>query len=305
MISEENLAEDSSGCFTEPEKFPKVSHSQMNDFQKCQRRFYYAHILKLQPLELPVAITKGIGGHAIMEGMFEALKAGLSYEDAVMQVTDSVVLDMTQTNQPGLDVYRHVLAFVSWFQRQDLEPVEIEEKFEVEFYGFTFAYTPDLIYRYKSGPRRGQLGMFDFKFTGQYWTQKELDLYQQVPKYIEMYNKTHDVKISVGAVVQLNTRASNKATGDDLFRISYLDLNKNKMAVIVKQTERLGLEIADAKTNWEPDEFVRVGDPYGCKMCWFGDDICAQDLSGINSKKTQEMFYQHNDYFDKYEDEND
>lgn len=283
----------------------KVSHSQITDFQKCHRRFYYSHVLKLAPLDLPVAMEKGLGGHEIMESLLTFYKEGMTYEEAINKMTEEVVIDLAAANSPGLDVYRHCLAFFDFFIRQDWEPVEIEFRRMHEIDDeVTFVYTPDVIYRFKSGPRKGRKGMLDFKFTGQYWTQKEIELYQQQPKYAHYYQKDTDDPIVNASVVMLNTRAGARATGDDLFRISHLDLNKVKVKNIVRAGEDLAHQVADAKENWKESDFHRVSDPYQCKMCWFAEDICPQDLSGIDTTKTRERFYKINDYFDKYEEMN-
>lgn len=279
----------------------KVSNSQIMDWQKCQKRFDFSQIMKLRPKDFPEPLSRGLGGHSLMEIFFKTMQQGGDYRDCVA-ACDDVLVTLATDNPSGLSVYRHVLAFGAFALQQEWEIVDVEESM---FYnlpdGNTFVFTPDLVVRYTKGVMRGKLGMYDFKFTGQYWTEKEISVYQQIPKYSLYYKLIRGEVIRAGYLVMLNTRAATGATGERLYLIKPVDLNKKKLERIRLENELLVAEVANAKQNPE-QVFTRTVDTYACKLCWFGDDICPMDMAGLPIKRTADTNYIVNDYFDQYEE---
>lgn len=277
----------------------KVSNSQIMDWQKCQKRFYFSQILKLRPKELPVAMSKGLGGHSLFETFFKAMQLGHSYEECI-SACDSVLVELARTNPAGLDVYRHVLAFGGFAFQQAWSIEHVEEIMMWEIgEGKTFVFTPDLVYRATTGPLKGKLIMLDFKFTGQYWTENELAVYQQLPKYSAYYKKVHNEPIRAAYVVMLNTRATAGATGEKLYLMKPINLDKTKLANITIENELLVDEVVAAKNGER--KFLRTVDTYACKMCFFAGDLCPMDLAGHPIERTASIAYDYNDYFDQYE----
>jgi hypothetical protein len=280
----------------------KISNSQIMDWQKCPRRFYYAQILKLRPKDYPPALQRGLAGHALMEAFFKRALEGGDYDECVA-ATNPILADPTVLHQGGMDIYRHVLAYGAYFFSLPLKVRSVEINYLIEtFDGNQFAFTPDLIAEWTSGPKRGQSVMIDFKFTGQFWNDAELGVYQQVPKYIRYYNKLTGEKLHNGQVVQLNTRAAQTATGTSLFRVSPVKITEDKLDRIELENIRLMEEVIYAKENYEEDDYNRTVDSYQCKMCFFAS-ICAMDLEGRDSSKVRERAFTINTYFeDNYGD---
>ena len=199
--------------------------------------------------------------------------------------------------KPSMMVYRHVIAFGAYaFQQKwkivysevnSVEPTGIED---VEF-----AYTPDILAEFTEGPHRGYQFMLDFKFTGQYWNDREIAMYQQLPKYMIYHNKSAEKKIRHAALVMLNTRAAQTATGTNLFKVSWLPITREKLAKIEEENEALAIQIKFAVDN---DLYPRTADAYTCKMCDFADDICPAELNGRDITKMLERNYERNTYFE-------
>lgn len=274
----------------------KISNSQIASFQKCQKRFYFEHVLKLRPLEYPEAMTRGLDGHLMMEAFFTALIEGKSYDECT-EAVNSVLLGMPPSS---LSVYRHVLAFGAYFCSQPWKPILVEANHIADTATGEFAFTPDLAVEWTEGIKRGQQFLLDYKFTGQYWTDREVALSQQLPKYVIYLNKA-GYKINNAGLVMLNTRAAAGATGTNLFLIKWLPLNKQKLATIKADNEEMIRQTSSAKQFWTPEKFRRTVDQYACKMCVFGEDLCPADLEGRETKRIIERNYVVNDYFDQYE----
>lgn len=284
----------------------RISNSQIMDWQKCQRRFYYAQILKLRPKTYPGALKRGLDGHELFEAFFNKALEGGSYEECVEATNEIIERFVSDGALDSMGIYRHVLAFGAKFFEMPWKVVSVEVNYIRKnvtyepFFGerLDFAFTPDLIAEWTEGPKRGQQFMLDFKFTGQYWNEGEIAVYQQVPKYIRQYNKMHGTNIFSGAVVQLNTRASNTATGQQLYRISWLKITTQKLDRIEAENLRLMQDIATAKLTYSPKAYVRTVDTYQCKMCFFAGDLCPMELEGRDPKRVIERNYVVNTYFE-------
>jgi hypothetical protein len=284
--------------------------------QQCPKRFEFEHVYQIRPKQYPEAMTRGIEGHELMEAFFIQMRNGGTYDECV----EAVNLVLPQfIGRPGQAVYRHILAFGAYVFQQGWKVIEVEQSrmFPLGIYvnrlGVTeeleFAYTPDLMLEWTSGPKKGSRFMLDFKFTGQYWTDKEIGVYQQLPKYVLYWNKSNpdEKPVKHAALAMLNTRASAGATGQNLFMLKWLNLRPAKLDIIENENLIMSQKAAEARILGElyppgsqerRDIFTRNVNTYGCKMCIFGEDLCPMDLEGRDITKTMDRNYIHNTYFD-------
>lgn len=280
----------------------KISNSQIASRQKCEKRFYFEHILKLRPLEYPEAMEKGIFGHDMMKAFFDKMLEGGTYEECVEAVSKLLTEDVIFSSQ--VSVYRHVLAFGAYVFAQPWRVISVEQSKLAPVRresgdDLSFAFTPDLVLEWTKGPKEGSRFIIDFKFTGQYWNDREVNMYQQVPKYIVYTNELEGNNlIKYGAVVMLNTRASAAASGTGLFMVKWIPLNRTKLQTIKAENEALMEEIAIDKTFKKPEDYKRTVDAYQCKLCFFADDLCPADLEGRPTQRIIERSYKVNTYFD-------
>lgn len=274
-----------------------ISHSQILSFQKCERRFWWEHIEKIKPKDYPPALKKGISGHYLFEVAFKAVQEGKTYEE-VVQALNPVIADPNILENGGMEIYRHVLAYLAYFYTMPWKVIHVEESYVVPTDADAdFAFTPDLILEWTSGPKRGQKFMIDFKFTGQYWNENELGVYQQLPKYIRYYHKLTGEVIWNATVAMLNTRAARGATGTGLFLHKPLKITREKLNRIEYENEVLMRRVKTAKDTWSEGDFMRTVDSYQCKRCFFAA-LCAMDLNGQDTTKYKERNFEPNTYFD-------
>lgn len=305
----------------------KISNSQIMAFQKCPKRFYFEHVLDLKPKEYPIPMMKGTHGHTMMEAFFTCMLHGPvidvvkigeeywptyrntpgTYEECVAAINP--FLEDLLKNDPNatefMSVYRHVLAFGAFYFAKPWKPVEIENSLAYEVdEDLEFVFTPDLISEWTMGPHKGKRFALDYKFTGQYWSKREVDMMQQLPKYALYYNLLNEQKVSQCGIVMLNTRAAAAATGTGLFKLEWVPLTKKKLETLRIENEKLMYQVAYAKSSFAPSDFVRTTDPHQCKLCVFADDLCPADLEGRDTKRMIERNYELNTYFkDNYETE--
>ena len=293
----------------------KVSNSMMQSAQKCEKRFEFEHIYQIRPKSYPEAMERGIGGHVFMEEFFKRMALGGTYEECV----EAVNLVLPQyIGHPAQNVYRHVLAWGAYVFQQKWKVVSVEISHIVELRTtiirngarepIEFAFTADTVFEWTEGPRKGSQFMVDYKFTGQYWTDKELAVYQQLPKYVLYTNQffPEDKPIRHAALVMLNTRSAAGATGNNLFLMKWLNVKKEKLAGVETENLMLAQQTAELRAGLEDGSRVAIRsvDTYGCKMCFFAEDICPAQLEGRDITKMIERNYIHNTYFDdNYADE--
>ena len=281
----------------------KISHSDIKSLNKCEFRWYYERHLNLIPVAgLPLPMEVGTFGHSLMEESFKVLQAGGTFEEATAAAG---ALLQGVTEPAMMKVFRNVLAFVAYFQEQPWRVHQIEDKGSYVFAeGKEFGFTPDLVVEILDGPLKGQFIVVDYKFTGQYWVDREVNMHSQVPKYM-LYKKMRDgLDIKRGLIVMLNTRAKADTTGTDLFLLKWITPSTRRLENLHRENENMIDRILMLKKYAEKygDEELRLilthtGDEKQCKMCHFADDICPMQFDGKDITRVIKRNYKQNDTY--------
>lgn len=284
----------------------KISNSQIMDFQKCEKRFYWSTVLGLRPLEMPEAMQRGLDGHELLELAFKGKQQGLDLDECLASL-NPLIEQMYTNNAPGVSVYRHVLAMVTYAYNQEWEVVSVEsnrltpvaEVITADNEVALFAYTPDIVFRWTTGPRRGTCFMLDWKFTAYMWGDAQVHMFQQLPKYMIHWNMEHpEDRVMQLGIVNLLTRAPSSAPAEKLFKILWLTVPKQKLETIRRENARLMERVKTARETYEPEDYLRTVDNHQCRMCIFANDLCPADLEGRNTEKYIKLNYTHNTYFE-------
>lgn len=281
----------------------KISHSDIKAINKCEYRWYYERYLNLMPIGgFPEVMEVGTFGHDLMEEAFKVIRDGGSYEDAA-EASGKLLVHVMQSPLK-MKVYKNVLAFVAWFLQQELRVVDIEDKQSFPINDeYEFGFTPDLTVEHTVGPLRGSLSVLDYKFTGQYWSDREINAFQQVPKYIHYKNLRTGSNIRRGAVVMLNTRATPNDTGAKLFLVKWLPINNKRLEILQRENELMlerihGLYQIGTRDGNEAlkERLVHTADEKACKFCFFGDDLCPMEQSGKDITRALRNYKENKDY---------
>lgn len=277
-----------------------VSHSNLKTLNDCDYKFYFGVKLNLAPKEWPDPIQRGFVGHEFMEQAFNYILQGANYDEVVEQL--NIYLEEFITTKPHFmrftDVYRQVLAFVNYFFQQPWKVVatEVNSNWPIDE-NATFGFTPDLILEWTAGVKKGTPFVLDYKFTAQFWNDNQINLVQQMLKYLIYYNKIHGTKMRHAGVVMLNTRA-NRSDNSNLFLLKWLPVSKTKLAQIERENEIL-VKRAEPYFRMTPEEFkaqaVRTPNEFHCKGCFFAE-ICNLDLNGLDTKNAIKSKFIVNDY---------
>jgi hypothetical protein len=264
-------------------------------------RYFFAQVKNYLPKELPVAMHRGLDGHEMFEIFFKTMQAGGSYEESVTSLDEIVTRLTSESNFESLKAYRYVLAFGARAYQEGWIPFSVEEHMSYPIGDDEYVYTPDIVFRWTSGVHRGDLFMLDYKFSAQAWTINELNVYQQGPKYVRYWNLVHgpDEQIRHFGLVNLLTSAAQGATGERLYKINWVPLDKAKLDRIQFENENMVERVATLKRKNGEDQanYMRTVNSFSCKRCFFAGDLCPVSLKGKPIDAYIEKNYRVNDYF--------
>lgn len=268
--------------------------------QECDLKFTFARTMELKKKELNQYIEKGNFGHAIMQVYFRARQEGLDHDSAKAVTLDFYIGASLDLKRPDItDVYSEVESFIDWFATQKIKVLHVEEPMMYTLpNGIDFWFTADLIVEYLEGPLKGTAVVFDWKFTGQFWSKKSVTMVQQLPKYSHYVSQIKGYKVKKACLTQINTR-SNRAATSDAFRNSWVELSKEKLERLSLENERMAEEVREFKSLSVEEQLAtgnRAINPKTCGNCFYADDICPALLNGKGIKNILALNYVKTDY---------
>lgn len=276
-----------------------LSNSDIRTWQQCQMRFVFSKTLGLQKAKLDPPLRMGLTGHKILEEASKAAVLGENVNTAMAGVATEVAL---AGDPESAKVLSNDIAAWTWMMNQGWEVVEAEQphKIEVEHaYGLTFAFTPDAVMRATTGPMKGQLFVIDYKHTGQYWSDKKIRMFMQIPVYIAYLRKIEKYSsLRHGGIMQINTRKDGAANKRFLFKW-VPDINKAKLTRTEFENVEILKEIAQFRLLPVADQLVlanRTRNETVCAYCPFAEDICPMSWAGHDITSTMRHNYVENTY---------
>lgn len=162
---------------------PVVSGSELDTYLTCRMKHTYAYGLNLEPRRKSRALQLGTAGHELLAEYYRALESGADQRLAIQQaeattnwvwVTSDVDPDVTDF---ALQLVR---AYWAAYPPERADVVAVEQTFRVEYSGYTFAFTPDLLLR----SAQGGLEVHDHRFLGRFYEPEIVVLDQQLPRYV-------------------------------------------------------------------------------------------------------------------------
>ena len=272
-----------------------ISNSEITTFQRCPKRFYFERVHRYVPKDMPLPLRVGNFGHAMMEAGMHALIEKPEDFDHAKDAVNAVLA--TATDVEEMKIYRHVLAAIAGYIQNGWRPVAIEEEIQVPIdEGLVFGMKPDLVFEFTKGLSRGKQGIMDYKFTGQYWNDREVNMFIQGFKYAAYWNKVKGTDIRHIGICMLNTRAAQNATGTALWLVKWPNVTKQMLENIMAENEYMLRLIKPFYDDPDNSFFPRTTNKMECKLCPFADDACPMDLAGKPIDKILSRNYTHNTY---------
>lgn len=275
-----------------------ISHSMVDGFNQCEKKFEYSHIENLEPLSRSQGLNVGIAGHAYFENFFKAVQAGEDVNTAKLKGQLACIEE-----EQGMIALPLVTKWVDtkWtgFLEDEWELIIVEETLRVDLGELgEFPFTVDLVVRSKSS---GKYFMVDHKFLGRFYSEEVMEILPQLPKYTAALEKVRpDIKIE-GAIYNLiSTRANAK--DDALFKTYPMKLSDARKVNAMREQVTTIREIQRVINKERPA--VRTANSMNCGYCPFKVLCDAQ----INNKQddydlAKQMLFKENTYGYEYKGE--
>lgn len=292
-----------------------ISHSEVESFLSCQMKHYYAFgdsthgaMSGLEPKTFSDSLFRGISGHEALQVLYKALSEGAAYKEAADQ--SLTALQMIGVRPEVLRVPSHLNIITDLAMRilpryyngaglekykEGWRPAYVEETFRLEFdFGdghFIYPFKPDVIMRDPSG----NLWVWDHKFVYNFYTDDQINLLPQIPKYIGALRAT-GLHIKGGFYNQLRWREV-KDLDKHVLQTRFVPTDE-RVKNAFRQQYKVMQEIAARKLlspeEWH-DDSTRVLSTMVCKSCSF-KYLCTAELNGTDTTLMKRIEFSPNSY---------
>lgn len=288
-----------------------ISHSEVQTYQTCKQEHFYAFgFLRekntgLEPKLPPVPLYRGIIGHRALESSFQAIKDGGSIEDAAsigISTANAYGLEPNANFEVLLPLVNRILPEFYEVQFPKIinenRVVAVEQTYIMQIGDMTYPFKPDAILLNKA---KQDLVVWDHKFLYNFYSQAEIDLASQLPKYIAALRATNK---PVQYAMYNMIRHREVSDWNKKFKLAPVDpTNARVQLSFATQIESM-MEIRELKEGsheeWRKKAHVsRVLNPLICNFCPF-KKLCAFEVNGTDIEYTVKLEYQENSY--GYED---
>lgn len=287
-----------------------VSNTEITSFSTCKRAHYYRFIMELEPKEhiLSKALFRGIVGHRIWEVYYQALKDGLSVDEAKqlgLARQEEELLKVVRENPEHYDLIQIVMelktlfdTYVEVYRVDDFRPLEVETVFSTTMRpGLDYGLRLDVLAEMTKGEYRGDIVVLDHKFLYNFKTPDEIDMDGQLPKYISTV-RANGIVVTKGRFNMIRYRSLKNNAPEDLFERKWLYAKKAETEQIWRDQTKVADEIEYMK-QLSPaaasENAVRNMSPYICRSCYF-KKLCKLELNGQDITNAVVMDYQPNTY---------
>lgn len=294
---------------------PSVSHSEVDSYLLCRRKWYYGYALSLERKSTSSSLALGSAVHKILESFYRVIleagddtnlqmKAFPKAEEAARAAYDEIVaggFEDADRNATLEDIIFKWYVNHEPFVKEGWRILAVEKEFVLEYDTELELRYPFIIDLIALDPD-GKTVVIDHKTTWDFYTEEASQLQPQVPKYIGGL-RALGYKIDYGYYNELRTRLikgtkSSKGVypGPKLDQmLGHLVLKPNGTRVVTTFTEQIETSKEIQALKSLPIEEVskksfRVANKMVCQSCSFRD-ICTSELNGGNTKLMMKTEY--------------
>jgi hypothetical protein len=290
-----------SGIFNVGTDMRNISNSEVATWLACKRQYYYEFDLNLEPKSGSSALDNGTLLHEVLAFYYDGLKAGLSHAQAVEVARKHLMTFMATVGMYELDTIMKVdkllQGYWDYYQGDpDWEILEVEKSYELPISpSFTFAMRLDLLVRVRS---TGKVLLVDHKTAYNFWSQDDMELNPQFPKYIGAL-RANGIYVDGAILNQIRTRSIKNPTTDQLFKRAPYKPTPAKINEAMKEQVISSQEIAqwrELPLEVRKDRAVRVLQKAGvCKWCNV-KSLCLSEYDGGDITTAIQNDYRQNTY---------
>lgn len=289
-----------------------VSNSEVSNYLSCERKHYYAHALQLMPINYSTSLSRGLIGHEALAEFYSALKDGFDIFRAATVMEDVVdqyfLAEYQKSGNPGkqeaLDMLNNLktllLRYVEFQKDDEWEILEVEKSYVLPLFDqYGYGMRLDLLIKQTKGPRAGEIWIVDHKFVYDFYSQNDLVVNAQMPKYLAAVRNETGLVVKGGILNELRHRLKKGAmTNDEMFRREEIRPSSARIRGIMREQILASEEIIE-RHNLPVDEYgkkaKRVLNQMVCKNCSFLS-LCMTELEGESIGLMMKTEYQPNTY---------
>jgi len=261
----------------------KISNSEVSTWLVCKRQYYYGFDLALEPIKFNESLSRGLLGHEVLACYYKELQRGRNHETA-MATARKFLGEFMGRNVYDLPIILEVDKILQgyWAYRQgdpNWRILHVEEQFDVFLtQEFEFSMRLDLLVQ---DITTGEVILVDHKFVYDFWTQDDLALNPQLPKYIGAL-RVNGYKVDRAILNQLRYRNLKEPTPERLFvREPYAPSNQKVVNVVRDQISASQEIVAWKELPLEErgKKAMRILNKVVCRGCP-AKVLCQQELDG-------------------------
>ena len=197
----------------------RISNSEVGTFLTCEKKYYYEFGLNLEPRVAGGALGKGTLLHEVLAEYYQCLKDGDNYDQARYVARSGLqrYLSSTEYNaETVMEVDRLLQGYWNYYQGDpDWEILEVEKGYDLSMTeDYEYSLRLDLLVRERD---TGLVVLVDHKTAYDFWTQDDLDLNPQFPKYIGAL-RANGIMVDKAILNQIRSRSIKNPTMDQMYR---------------------------------------------------------------------------------------
>jgi len=278
----------------------KISHSEIELFQKCKRAHLYSYGYSIMGTSESVALTRGIIGHAIMRDYWLGLQAGEDYDTLTNSLLEKIFptvmsFDVFKPVDLAADLVRLMADYFEVNKERDLliDVIEVEKEYKIPIGNDFFVHMyVDLICRV---PGVSGVSVWDHKFSYDFLSEEDKNLQPQLARYIGALMADGYV-IKNAFYHELRYRVTNEGKLDPstYFRLSPVQITRERVERSMLEFIGEGEEAAEYKKLADEEwrfNARRSATKNNCRSCSF-TQICSAELHGQGTELMLSHVYQ-------------
>jgi len=284
-VSSEDGATLSDGATATQTEIRHISNSEVGTWLMCRNSYRYQFDMSLQPIRHSDPLSRGILGHDAIAAFYTVI--GQTGDIVLAQAASDEVLQraLTDTVTYAMEIVMDVRKILNVYYvmvQGDIpnwDIIEVETKHDLPLNpNYDMPMRLDALVRDK---RTGKIILVDHKFTYDFWTEDDLALHPQFPKYIgALRNKGYSVDHCI--LNQLRTRKLKNPGTDDLLRRTEQRPSLAKIRRFLQEHIVSAEEIVHYRS--QPPEVrarlaTRVANKMICRSCSV-KNLCIAELDG-------------------------
>lgn len=254
-----------------------ISHSEVDTYNQCEYKHYYAHTLKLESKSHSANLALGNTGHHFMQTFLTAIKEGAETPEAQTKAT----MDTIGMDRANKAIELGMLWIQDIWPNLDWKIIAVEHELRVTI-------SETLVYPLKADvvvETEGKIAVVDHKFLYDPYPRSVIEILNQLPKYMAGF-RNHGIPVDFAIYNMFRTRETKK---DVLTVVPTYPSNNRVVQSMREQIE--GMERIERGIKFP----LRTATKVNCANCQFAD-LCTADLNGEDTSLMKEIYFQPNTY---------